>query len=315
MAKPRENKRHRSGFVSILGLPNVGKSTLLNRLVGARVAIVSDKAQTTRTSVQGVLTRPGAQAVFIDTPGIHEGKFLLHKRMMDTVRESLEERDLLLWVADAAAGGRLMSDAGIDVKGLAALELVRGRKAPVFLVLNKVDALKRKEPLLAMIERYRTAAEFSEVFPVSALTGDGVAELTDAVLAALPEGPAYFPDDHLTDQPERFLASEFVREAVLELARQEVPHAVAVVVDKWEDTGSLVRIAATIFVERDGQKRILVGAGGGMLKRIGIGARREIESLLGRKVYLELFVKVRAEWRQSAQFLDEIDWRRMAGAE
>lgn len=305
--KKTSRSKHRSGFVSILGRPNAGKSTLLNKLVGTKVAIVSAKPQTTRTSIQAVLTRPDAQAVFIDTPGVHESKILLHKRMMDAVRAALKERDLLLWMVDASIP--------IDDQDLAALELVKDQRAPVFLVLNKVDAIRKKDRLLETIERYRVAAGFKEVMPISALTGEGVGELTEAIIRELPKGPRYFPPDHLTDQPERFLAAELIREAVLDLTRQEVPHAVAVIIDKWEEGRRLISIASTIFVERDGQKRIVIGTGGAVLKEIGTRARTEIEALLGRKVYLELFVKVRAKWRENAGFLNEIDWRYMTGGD
>lgn len=307
MSGKKNRPKHRSGFVSILGRPNAGKSTLLNSLVGVKVAIVSDKPQTTRTSVQAVLTRESAQIVFLDTPGVHEGKILLHKRMMDNVREALQERDLLIWMVDASAG--------LDEADIVAASMLRGNRAPVFIVFNKIDRVSNKNLLLPMIERYRQEFEPKEVIPVSALDGEGVDDLVQAIIAQLPEGPKYFPDDHLTDQPERFLAGEIVREKVLELTRQEVPHAVAVVVEKWEESPRLVKIAATIFVERDGQKRIVIGSGGSVLKKIGTMAREDIEDLLRKKVYLELFVKVRADWREQAGFLNEIDWRNMTGGE
>lgn len=307
MSGKKNRPKHRSGFVSILGRPNAGKSTLLNSLVGVKVAIVSDKPQTTRTSVQAVLTREGAQIVFLDTPGVHEGKILLHKRMMDNVREALQERDLLIWMVDASTG--------LDEADIVAASMLRGNRAPVFIVFNKIDRVSNKNLLLPMIERYRQEFEPKEVIPVSALDGEGVDDLVQAIISQLPEGPKYFPDDHLTDQPERFLAGEIVREKVLELTRQEVPHAVAVVVEKWEESPRLVKIAATIFVERDGQKRIVIGSGGSVLKKIGTMAREDIEDLLRKKVYLELFVKVRADWREQAGFLNEIDWRNMTGGE
>jgi GTP-binding protein Era len=307
MSGQKNGARHRSGFVSILGRPNAGKSTLLNALVATKVAIVSAKPQTTRTSVQAVLTQPGAQVVFLDTPGVHESKILLHKRMMDSVREALLERDLLIWVVDASAG--------IDETDLRAAAIVKGRNAPLFVVLNKVDRVDNKNLLLSMTERYRTELDPAEVIPVSALAGDGVDDLVRTIIEVLPAGPKYFPDDHLTDQPERFLASEMIREKVLELTRQEVPHAVAVLVEQWEESPRLVKIAATIFVEREGQKRIVIGTGGAVLKKIGTMAREDIEALLRKKVFLELFVKVRTDWRESAGFLDEIDWRRMMGGD
>lgn len=307
MTAKKSRPKHRSGFVSILGRPNAGKSTLLNSLVGVKVAIVSDKPQTTRTSVQAVLTREGAQIVFLDTPGVHESKILLHKRMMDSVREALQERDLLIWMVDASAG--------LDEADIAAASIVRGNRAPLFIVLNKIDRVANKNLLLPMIERYRQEFSPKEVIPLSALDGDGIDDLVKLIVAGLPEGPKYFPDDHLTDQPERFLAGEIIREKVLELTRQEVPHAVAVVVEKWEESPRLVKIAAVVFVERDGQKRIVIGSGGQVLKKIGTMARQDIEDLLRKKVFLELFVKVRADWREQSGFLNEIDWRNMTGGE
>ncbi len=295
----------RSGFVSLIGRPNVGKSTLLNALVGRKVAIVADKPQTTRTSVQGVLTTPEAQVIFIDTPGIHESKTLLNRRMMEAVREALNERDLLLLMVDAT---RPRGD-----EDRQALELVRHAGAPALLVINKIDLLGDKKALLPLIEQYKTEFEFADYFPVSAAKHDGLDELRAAIVSRLPEGPAYFDPDHITDQPERFLAAEFVRERVLQLTREEVPHAVAVVIDKWEDTPAITRIYATILVERAGQKGIIIGARGAMLKRIGTEAREELERLFGTKIYLGLHVKLQPNWRENPAFLDAIDWRTMAG--
>ncbi len=296
-----------SGFVSFLGRPNAGKSTLLNALVGEKVAIVSDKPQTTRTAIQGVLTTPDAQVIFIDTPGIHKSTSLINKRMMDTVRGALDERDTLLFLDDVT---RPLTDE--DEHAVSALE---GFTTPSFLLLNKIDRLDDKRQMLARIEKYKTKHEFDEYLPVSALTGEGLDELKRLVIARLPEGPAYFPADTLTDQPERFLAGELIREKILIETRQEVPHSVAVLIEKWEDTPKLVRIMATIYVERQGQKAIIIGAKGSVLKKIGTEARLEIESLLSRKVFLELFVKVQPNWRESPEFLNAIDWRSMTGAE
>jgi len=298
---------HRSGFVSILGRPNAGKSTLLNTLVGGKVAIVSDKPQTTRTSIQGALTTPDAQVIFVDTPGIHKSTSLINKRMMDVVRGALEDRDVLLFLDDVT---RPLTEE--DEHAVSALD---GIKTPSLLVLNKIDRLDDKRMLLPRIEKYKTKHEFEEYYPVSALTGEGLEDLKKAVIARLPEGPAYFPDDYMTDQPERFLAGELIREKILKETRQEVPHSVAVLVEKWEDTPKILRILATVYVERAGQKAIIIGAKGTMLKKIGTEARQEIESLLARKVYLELFVKVQPNWRESPEFLDAIDWRAMTGAE
>ncbi|HBY59957.1 MAG TPA: GTPase Era [Solibacterales bacterium] len=296
---------HRSGFVSIAGRPNAGKSTLLNALVGQKLAIVADKPQTTRTSIQGVLSEPGAQAVFLDTPGIHRSDNPLNRRMMEAVRAALDGRDLLLYVADASA-----PFAEDDAQ---AVDILRRAETPIFLVANKIDRVKDKNRLLPVLERYRELFPFEAYVPVSALTGENLPELKRLILERLPEGPAYFPEDYVTDQPERFLAAELIREQILLGTRQEVPHASAVMVDKWEETEKLTRILATVYVEREGQKKIVIGQGGAMLKAVGTAARREIETLLGRKVYLELFVKVRPRWRDSEPFLNELDWRSMAG--
>jgi len=294
-----------SGFVSILGRPNAGKSTLLNALVGAKVAIVADKPQTTRTTIQGVVTTPGAQIVFVDTPGIHRGDSTINKRMMETVRTALQDRDLLLFLVDAS---REFTRADAQ-----AVDLVKKTETPTVLVLNKIDLLKDKSRLLALLERYRGLHDFAEYIPLSAVSGENLDRLREAIAARLPEGPAYFPPDHMTDQPERFLAAELVREKILHETRQEVPHSVAVLVDQWEESGGLIRIFATIYVERDGQKGIVIGAGGAMLKRVGTLAREEMERFFGKKIFLDLHVKVQAEWREKPAFLDALDWRTMAG--
>ena len=296
--------KHRAGFVAILGRPNAGKSTLLNALLGTKLAIVAPRPQTTRTAIQGVLKLPGAQIVFVDTPGIHESSTLLNKRMMDQVRASADA-DVVLLLVDAT--GRFSDD------DAGAVDLVRKTGAPAIAVFNKIDKLREKAKLLALIERYREMHDFAAYVPISALKGDGVDVLQKEILARMPEGPALYPKDHLTDQPERFLAAEIIREKVLHLTRQEVPHAVAVMIENWEDTGGLVRIAATIYIERPGQKAILIGAGGALLKKIGTLARREIETLVGKKVFLQTFVKVRPNWRQDPEFLAATDWRGMAG--
>ena len=299
------SKKFQSGFVSIIGRPNAGKSTLLNALVGQKVAIVADKPQTTRTSIQGVVTTPEAQIVFLDTPGIHRADSPLNKRLMDQVRNSLEERDLLLFVADAARAF------GEDDKR--AIDVARRVETPVLLVLNKIDLVKEKARLLPVIEQYKQVFEFADYVPVSASRRIGLDDLRKAIVDRLPEGPAYFPEDYVTDQPERFLAAELVREKVLLATRQEVPHSVAVTVDKWEETSRLTRIYATIRVERDGQKAIVIGAKGAMLKQIGTLAREEMEKLFGVKIYLDLHVRVQPGWREKATFLNALDWRTMAG--
>ncbi|HYK59185.1 MAG TPA: GTPase Era [Bryobacteraceae bacterium] len=293
-----------SGFVSILGRPNAGKSTLLNALLGQKLAIVSSRPQTTRSSIQGVLNLPGAQIVFIDTPGIHKSDSLLNKRMMDTVRAHAEA-DVVFFLVDALAP---FSQADSE-----AVDLIKKISAPVLAIFNKTDALRDKPKLLELIERYRALHDFAEYIPISALAGEGLDVLRAEIVRRLPEGPPLYPEDHLTDQPERFLAAEILREKVLDLTRQEVPHAVAVMIESWEDGDRLLRIAASIYVERQGQKAILIGSGGALLKKIGTFARQELEKVFGKKVFLQTFVKVRPRWREDPEFLAAIDWRRMAG--
>jgi GTP-binding protein Era len=299
------NKSFRSGFVSIIGRPNAGKSTLLNALVGQKVAIVADKPQTTRTSIQGVLTTPEAQVVFLDTPGIHKGDSPLNKRLMDAVRASLEERDLLLFIADAHRA--------FGEQDRKALDVARKTSAPVILVLNKVDLLKDKALLLPLIEQYKELFEFADYVPVSAIRKVGLDELMKVIVERLPEGPAYFPEDHVTDQPERFLGAELIREKVLLATRQEVPHSVTVTIEKWEETPRMTNIYATIHVERDGQKAIVIGSKGAMLKQIGTLARQEMERIFGVKIYLDLHVRVQPGWRENAAYLNALDWRTMTG--
>jgi GTP-binding protein Era len=296
--------KFKSGFVSLVGRPNAGKSTLLNALVGQKVAIVADKPQTTRTSIQGVVTLPEAQIVFVDTPGIHKADSQLNKRLMDTVRASLEERDLLLFLVDAARA--------FTAEDRRALDVAIKTKTPVVLVLTKVDLLPDKGKLLPLIEQYKGLHDFAAFLPVSATKRIGLDELRKVILEHLPEGPAYFPEDYVTDQPERFLAAELIREKVLLATRQEVPHSVAVMVDRWEETAGLTRIYATIRVERPGQKAIVIGKKGAVLVRIGTLARVEMEKLFGVRIYLDLHVRVQPGWRDQAAFLNALDWRTMA---
>ncbi len=297
----------RSGFVSLVGRPNSGKSTLLNALVGQKVAIVADKPQTTRTSIQGVLTTAEAQIVFVDTPGIHKADSPLNKRLMATVRAALEERDLLLFLVEAT---RTPGE-----EDRRAVDLVRKTGTPVVLVLNKVDLLKEKGRLLPLIEQYQAFYDFADYVPISAARGTGLDDLRRVIVERLPPGPAYFPEDYVTDQPERFLAAELVREKVLAATRQEVPHSVAVAVDRWEETRGITRIYATIRVEREGQKAIVIGAGGATLKKIGTLARQEMERIFGVKIYLDLHVRIQPGWREQSAFLDALDWRTMAGGD
>jgi GTPase len=296
---------HRSGFVSILGRPNAGKSTLLNALVGQKVAIVADKPQTTRTAIQGVLTTPDAQVVFIDTPGIHKSDSAINKRMMDAVRASLEERDLFIYVVDATK-----PFSGPDEK---ALSILREGAPPVIVVLNKIDALAAKHDMLPLLEEYQKRYKFEEYLPLSAAKGEGLDTLREAVIRRLPEGPEYFPPDHYTDQPARFLAAELIREKILNATRQEVPHSVTVLIEKWEELPRLIRVFATILVERDGQKAIVIGSKGAMLKQIGTEARVEMERLFDTQIYLDLHVKVETAWREKSAYLNTVDWRTMTG--
>jgi len=297
----------RSGFVSIIGRPNAGKSTLLNSIVGEKVAIVTHKPQTTRNRIQGVVNlparkgRPAGQIVFIDTPGVHKPDSSLNRKMMQEVHDALATRDLILLIVDATqkfgSGDRFT------------LELVKRVGGPAFLLLNKID-LVEKQKLLPLIAEYSKLHDFAEVIPISAAKGDGLEVLLDKIIDHLPEGPKYFPKDHYTDQPERFLVAEMIREKVLLETGQEVPYASAVRIERFEEEPKLTRIAATIYCEREGQKGILIGKRGEMLKKIGTAARFEIERLLRTKVFLELFVKVHPGWRESRRFVEELDWRK-----
>lgn len=295
----------RSGTATIIGLPNAGKSTLLNAIVGEKIAIVTAKAQTTRTSLTGVWTGPEAQIVFVDTPGLHKSDTIINRRMMQTVRASLDAIDVVVFVVDATRRP--------GEEDAQAVDLIKKPGTPVILVLNKVDRVAEKERLFGLIEHYQALHAFEAYIPVSARTSEGIEQLRKEIVARLPVQDALRPGDHLTDVPSRFLAAEMIREKILILANQEVPHAVAVLVDEWEEKPAITRIAATIYVERDGQKQILVGAGGAMIRKIGTAARLEIEKFFQRKVFLELFVKVKPGWRNQPEFLNELDWRRMVG--
>ena len=275
--------------------------------MGQKVAITADKPQTTRTAIQGVLTTPEAQIVFIDTPGIHKSDSALNKRMMDAVRASLEERDVFIYVVDATK-----PFGGDDEKALSILRR-GGEVPPVILALNKVDALASKQEILPLLDEYPKHFDFEAYLPVSAVTGVGMELLHKELLRLLPEGPEYFPPDHYTDQPARFLAAELIREKILRATRQEVPHSLTVIIEKWEELPKLIRIFATILVERDGQKAIVIGSKGSMLKRIGTEAREEMEALFGTQIYLDLHVKVETDWREKAAFLNTVDWRTMTG--
>ncbi len=296
----------RSGFVSIIGRPNAGKSTLLNALVGEKLAIVTRKPQTTRNRIQGIINverkakRPAGQIILVDTPGVHKPINSLNRRMMKEVYDALEGCNLLLLIVDATA------KFGTGDKFV--LDIVKKSGQPCFLLLNKIDALD-KQKLLPLIAEYKERHEFSEVIPISAMKREGLDALLNSVMKALPEGPHYFPKDQITDQPEHFLVAELIREQVLLATEQEVPYATTVLIDQYEEGARLTRIAATIYCEREGQKAILIGKQGSTLKRIGTAARLQIQGLLNTKVFLELFVKVRAGWRDSRDFVQETDWR------
>ncbi|HVW79179.1 MAG TPA: GTPase Era [Alloacidobacterium sp.] len=306
-----------SGFVSILGRPNAGKSTLLNALVGEKVAIVTSKPQTTRTRIFGVVEvparkgkHPAAQIVFVDTPGVHKPGSWLDRRMMQEVHDALESRDIVLVMVDATR--RLdLSPASEDTF---VLELIKKLDCPVFLLINKIDLITR-ETLAPLIAQLSTLHSFAEVFPISARKGDGLERLVEKLVEYLPEGQRYFPKDQYTDQPERFLVAELIRERILQETGEEVPYASAVVIERFEepqpeDRKPVTRIAAAIYCERAGQKAILIGKGGSKLKSIGTNARKEIESLLGTKVFLEMHVIVEENWRERRGFVESLDWRK-----
>jgi len=291
----------KSGFVAIIGRPNAGKSTLVNKLVGQKVSIVSTKPQTTRNRIQGIVNRSDAQIVLIDTPGIHRPENVLSRMMMDELQHSLEGLDILCLIVDASAN--------FGAGDKFALDWIKRFKGPVYLLLNKVDLIA-KPLLLPLIARYNTEFEFTESFPISAAKGTGLSELVASWIARLPEAPPYFPGDQITDQPERFLAAEVIREKAILTTRQEVPHAIAVLIDKFEETPKILRISATIYVEREGQKGILIGERGATMKKIGTAARKELEQILGAKIFLELFVKVMTNWRQNSAMVKQLDWHR-----
>ncbi len=287
----------RSGFVSVVGRPNVGKSTLVNRLVGQKVAIVSDKPQTTRNRILAVVNRPHGQIVLIDTPGIHKPMHRMNERMVETALSTLGQVELALWLADVSeafgAGDRFVAQA------------LRKAGKPVILGLNKIDLIA-KPRLLPLIDSYRQLMDFAEVIPLSALTGENADLLTERLLAQLPEGERLYPEDFLTDLPERFFVGEMVREAILHHTRDEIPYVSGVVVESFKEEAGLVRVEASVLIERDSQKGILIGRGGAMLKAIGTQARHQIEAFLGTKVFLGLFVKVRENWREDPRVLDDM---------
>ncbi|HEU5140011.1 MAG TPA: GTPase Era [Bacillales bacterium] len=296
------NEGYKSGFVAIVGRPNVGKSTLLNQIVGQKIAIMSDKPQTTRNRIQGVYTTEEAQIVFVDTPGIHKPKHKLGEYMTKTAQQTLNEVDMILFLVDVSEGyGK--GDQFI-------MERLKETRTPVFLILNKIDQIQPDE-LLPIIELYRNKSDFQEIIPISALNGNNMNTLTSEILNVLEEGPQYYPDDQVTDHPERFIAAEFIREKVLHLTREEVPHSIAVAIEKIErkEKKNLVIINAVVMVERPSQKGIIIGKQGQMLKEIGRRARADIEALFGSKVFLELWVKVQKDWRNKDSFIEDFGYR------
>jgi GTP-binding protein Era len=297
--KSGEKQAYRSGFVAIIGRPNAGKSTLVNRLVGQKIAIVTSKPQTTRNRIQGIVTTPESQIIFIDTPGVHEADSALGRQMMQEVAAALEGIDVLLLMVDASS-----PHAHADELLLQKAQRFRGK---TILALNKVDRVP-KPRLLPLIEAFSKAFQFSAIVPISALKGAGCEELLEEIRKHLQEGDPYFPEDQVTDQPERFLAAEIIREKAIQAMYHEVPYALAVVVEKFEEKPRLLRIEATMNVERATQKKILIGHKGEMLKKIGTEARKELETLLDTRIYLGLFVKVVPDWRASPQKVRELDW-------
>ncbi|WP_428909165.1 GTPase Era [Niallia sp. Krafla_26] len=298
-----QKSTYKSGFISIIGRPNVGKSTFLNRVIGQKIAIMSDKPQTTRNKVQGVLTTNDTQFIFIDTPGIHKPKNKLGDFMMNVAQNTLKEVDLILFMVNAEEGyGR-----GEEF----IIEKFQNIKTPVFLIINKIDKV-HPDQLITMIDSYQQKFEFTEIIPISALQGNNVDRLLDQIKEYLPEGPQYYPADQVTDHPERFIVTELIREKVLHLTREEIPHSIAVVMEQMkreDENKDLIHVMATIIVERDSQKGIVIGKQGKMLKEIGKRARIDIENLLGSKVYLELWVKVQKDWRNKATQLRDYGFR------
>ena len=288
-----DNKQFKSGFISIIGRPNVGKSTLLNALLGEKIAIISSKPQTTRNRILGIVNQPGAQLVFMDTPGIHKPMHKMNEVMVKTALQTYKEVDVILMLVEATeqpgGGDRFIIDTLSAVK------------TPIYLLLNKVDLIK-KEALLPLIQGYSSMYKFAEIIPVSALKND-LGGLVETILKRLPQGPKYFPDDQLTDQPERFIVSELVREKIFELTKEEIPYSTAVVIEEMKEEPEITHVHAVIYVERDSQKGILIGKGGGMLKQIGTLARHDAEKLLGTKIFLKLLVKVKKGWREDERML------------
>ncbi|WP_342598425.1 GTPase Era [Psychrobacillus sp. FSL H8-0483] len=300
----QNNEGFKSGFISIIGRPNVGKSTFLNRVVGQKIAIMSDKPQTTRNKVQGVVTQDNSQMIFIDTPGIHVPKHKLGDFMLKVAKNTLREVDVILFMVNATEP-RGKIDEYI-------MEMLEHNETPVFLIINKIDQIHPDE-LVKIVDSYKSKYNFAEIIPISALQGNNVDRLLETIQKYLPEGPQYYPADQVTDHPERFIISEMIREKVLHLTREEIPHSIAVIIDKIkkeEDTEKdMIRVQATIIVERDSQKGIVIGKKGALLKEVGTRARHDIEMLLGTRVFLELWVKVQKDWRNKSTHLRDYGFR------
>jgi GTP-binding protein Era len=294
----------KSGFVAIVGRPNAGKSTLMNALVGSKVSIVTPVPQTTRNRILGIANRPDAQIVYMDTPGIHKPLCRLNHRMMGFVRQALEERDLAVLIVDAAE----KFGKGDEF----AVQLLKQYAPKTILALNKIDVIQ-KSRLLPLMDRYSKLHDFEEIIPISALKGDGLAELTEAIIPRLPEGPRYFPPEVYTDQPERFLAAEIIREKVIRHTQQELPYVTAVLIEEFEEGETLTRIRATIVVEKESQKPIVIGAAGQRIKQIGTEARQELERLFPPKVFVELFARVEPHWRDNKALVASLDYRSEEG--
>jgi GTP-binding protein Era len=291
-----DEKNFKSGFISIIGRPNVGKSTLLNALLGEKIAIISDKPQTTRNKILGIVNQPGAQMVFMDTPGIHKPMHKMNEVMVKTALATYNEVDVILMLVEAT------EQPGGGDKFI--IETLSQIKTPVILLINKVDLVK-KDALLPLMQEYSKLYHFAEIIPLSALKND-LGGLIETILKRLPQGPKYFPDDQLTDQPERFIVSELIREKIFELTKEEIPYSTAVVIEEMKEEPDITRITAVIYVERDSQKGILIGKGGGMLKKIGTLARLDAEKLLGTKIFLQIWVKVKKGWREDEHMLKNI---------
>lgn len=292
------DQAYKSGFVTIIGRPNVGKSTFMNEVIGQKIAIMSDKPQTTRNKIQGVYTTEDIQIIFLDTPGIHKPKSKLGQRMMKSAENALQEVDVVLFVIDASAG--------LGGGDRYIMEQLSGIRTPVFLVINKID-LVHPEELLPLIQTYKDLYPFKEIVPISALHGNNVRTLLELIKKELPEGPQYYPSDQMTDHPEQFICAEMIREKILHMTREEIPHSIAVYIeDMREQDNGVVHIGAVIMVERDSQKGIIIGKQGALLKEIGKQAREDMERLLGSKIFLELWVKVKKDWRNRDNVLNEL---------